>query len=118
MNNEGNVHENAPLKEGQLVSQGSYALKRLLRDDVTGQVWSATRTDAPSEIRELRFLPHEVIKNQQERPRLRSQVNKISDLSHPGLAKIYGYMREEDEDIICQEYFDAPSLTDLSFERQ
>ena len=118
MNNEGQVNENTSLKEGQLVSQGNYVLKRLQRDDVTGQVWLATRTDLLAEVRELRFLPHELVKNPQERPRLRSQINKISELNHPSLAKIYGYIREEDEDIICQEYFDAPSLTDLSFERQ
>jgi tetratricopeptide (TPR) repeat protein len=118
MKTEGAAPENTPLKEGQLVSQGTFMLKRLLRDDVTGQVWLATTTGGKEELRELRFLPADLEKTQEELPRLRKLVAQVAKLEHPGLARIYGYAPGEADSVISQEYFDAPSLTDLSFQQE
>lgn len=117
MSTEGKAKEPKILQEGQLVCHGNYVLQRLLRDDVTGQVWLASRKGEPGEVRELRFLPAALGEQPAERPYLRSIVSKLVDLQHPGVAHVYGYIRENSDDIICQEWVEAPSLMDLAFDQ-
>jgi serine/threonine protein kinase/outer membrane protein OmpA-like peptidoglycan-associated protein len=89
-----------------------FEMKRELGNQITGTVWLADDHRLQQQV-VLKFLPDELLGDQNIFEELRNELDARVELRHPNLGRIYGLIQGGRGVAVSMEYIDGPSLLQL-----
>jgi serine/threonine protein kinase/Flp pilus assembly protein TadD len=88
-----------------------YTILEKLGEGGMGVVYKAEDTKLKREVA-IKFLPHHISRNKEERQRFEIEAQAAASLNHPNIAHIYAIEETDDEMFIVMEYIDGDELKD------
>ena len=88
-----------------------YKILEKLGEGGMGVVYLAEDTKLKREVA-IKFLPHHISANEEERKRFEIEAQAAASLNHPNIATIYSIENSGDEIFIVMEYIDGIELKD------
>ncbi len=83
-----------------------YKILEKLGEGGMGVVYKASDTKLKRDVA-IKFLPHHISVNKEERQRFEIEAQAAAAINHPNIAHIYAIEETEDEMFIVMEYIDG-----------
>lgn len=89
-----------------------YKILEKLGEGGMGVVYKAEDTKLKREVA-IKFLPHHISSNEEERKRFEIEAQAAASLNHPNIATIHAFEESDDRSFIVMEFIDGKELKDL-----
>ena len=89
-----------------------YKILEKLGEGGMGIVYRAEDTKLKRQVA-IKFLPHHISANEEERKRFEIEAQAAASLNHPNIATIFAIEESDDQTFIAMEYIDGKELKDI-----